>query len=54
MFKKGVKVSGSLSLVFPCRLDTTDTSGVKTLVPIRPIACLTGTLDLGTTVVKLF
>ncbi|CAL1160761.1 unnamed protein product [Cladocopium goreaui] len=43
-----------LTLGWRMRLDTTDTSGVKTLVPIRPIACLTGTLDLGTTVVKLF
>ncbi|CAK9107687.1 Uncharacterized protein SCF082_LOCUS50126 [Durusdinium trenchii] len=28
--------------------------GMKTLVPIRPIACLTGVLDLGDAVVKIF
>ncbi|CAK9042507.1 unnamed protein product [Durusdinium trenchii] len=35
------------------RLDD-GSSGMKTLVPIRPIACLTGVLDLGDAVVKIF
>ena len=38
-----------------CRLDTNDAAGVKTLVPIRPVACLTlGILDIDQAVVKLF
>lgn len=30
------------------------TNGVKTLVPIRPIACLSGVLDLGETYIRIF
>lgn len=36
------------------RLDTSNSNGVKTIVPIRPIACLSGILDLGETVVRFF
>ena len=43
-----------LGLVCPARLDTNNASGVKTLVPLRPIACVTGVLDLGSTVMKVF
>lgn len=35
------------------RLDSSQKSGVKTLVPIRPVACCAGTMDLGSTVVRL-
>lgn len=38
----------------PARLDANNASGVKTLVPLRPIACVTGVLDLGSTVIKMF
>ena len=36
------------------RLDTNNSAGLKTIVPIRPIAVLSGTLDLDQVVVKLF
>eukprot|EP00435_Cladocopium_sp_Y103_P069260 s569_g33.t1 len=49
-FKKAKR----LTLAWRCRLDANNSTGTMTLVPIRPIACLNGTLDLGTTVMKLF
>ena len=36
------------------RLDCNNTAGLKTLVPIRPVMCLAGVLDLDQVVVKLF
>ena len=37
-----------------CRLDSSSSSGMKSIVPIRPVACVSGVLDLGDAVVKLF
>lgn len=36
------------------RLESSGSTGVKTLVPIRPIACVNGVLDLKEATVKSF
>ena len=35
------------------RLDATSEGGVKTISPIRPVACLAGQLDVGQSVTRL-
>lgn len=42
-----------IKLFLPDRLDTTSEGGVKTISPIRPVACLAGQLDLGASVTRL-
>ena len=36
-----------------CRLDATSEGGVKTISPIRPVACLAGQLEVGQSVTRL-
>jgi len=40
-------------LPFPCRLDATADGGCKTVVPIRPIACIAGNLDIADAIVRM-
>ncbi|CAK9042284.1 Uncharacterized protein SCF082_LOCUS32839 [Durusdinium trenchii] len=48
------KKANRLVLGWRARLDSNNSSGTRTIVPIRPIACAAGVLDLGETVVKLY
>ncbi|CAL1125989.1 unnamed protein product [Cladocopium goreaui] len=49
-----LKKANRLLIGWRIRLDCNNSSGLKTIVPIRPVACVTGVLDLGETVIKIY
>lgn len=47
------KTNTHFTIGFRCRLDAAGENGLKTLTPIRPVACVAGSLDVAESIIKL-